>query len=331
MKNARSSISRNKSADKVTSELLEYLESRMPYLLQQFPEFDQVTFTEFAEADPSGDKYVAWIAGQVRAGNAVFPEDAGKVKELLTEFERLKRLKQFSGEKDINKYDLPSLYKTIDANRGVRGEREKVRINQQKGVKLAGETGNLKVYAVTNNDACAAMFRHTNWCVKDPKYAKLYLESGPLYLVTKNEQPYVLASMSKQSVMDTADAPIDTATAQEIAPLLKRFVRDRGGVPGTSGPGGTDWYLLSREHAVAQQIFFINERRLREGKSSVEPDKFQKAFRGGTDQVPGDGFVRVMSVIYGKNYPPIDWEKVEKLYAAELREHQNYLERKRKS
>jgi hypothetical protein len=62
-----------------------------------------------------------------------------------------------------------------------------------------------KIYKVTEIDTCIKIGKGTSWCIQGEKWAKQYLEDGPLYLVTKNEHRFALLSFEAAQFMDVND------------------------------------------------------------------------------------------------------------------------------
>ena len=84
----------------------EDLESRLPLLLQQFPEHTEDSIRALGAYDPGNGKYITWILRILRSlnQNTLTPEMGQQIRQSLVEFERAKRLPSFSGRKDINQY-----------------------------------------------------------------------------------------------------------------------------------------------------------------------------------------------------------------------------------
>lgn len=211
-------------------------ESRINFLSQQFGiPVDKVK--EIAQYDPSNGKYLGWILKMARAKILKFPEDGSKTIERLTQFQALSRKPNFQGERDVNKYaSYGDLAQAIRDNEGVQTKGEAVRAAQTEGAKLLNSRGDLSLYKVTTPEAAAKLFRHTEWCVKDPKFFHRY--GPPFYYLEKDGAPYKLLHLGSEystpedpdeeqppSVMNVNDKPTSFDEYRDlglnIGPLLQ--------------------------------------------------------------------------------------------------------------
>ena len=170
-------------------------------------------------ADPTGGKYLTWIAKQVKLGQLRFPEDQQKVHQRLVQFDHLKRKPQFPDAKDLNQYKTYSqLAQTIEANLGIQTKGEVRRQKVTDGAKLLKEWDtagkHLAVYEITTFEAIDAMgAQQTDWCVKDEKYFNDY--GPPFYLLTSNGKPSKLLHLNSSQCMDKWDAPTGFAEFEQ--------------------------------------------------------------------------------------------------------------------
>lgn len=162
-------------------------------------------------ADPTGGKYLTWIAKQAKLGQLRFPEDQAKVHQRLTQFDQLKKKPQFTDPKDLNQYKTYSqLAQTIEANLGIQTKGEVRRQKVADGAKLIKEWDipgkKLAVYEISTFEALDAMgAQRTEWCVKDQHYFNSY--GPPYYLLTKNDAPSKLLHIGSRQCMDEWDSP----------------------------------------------------------------------------------------------------------------------------
>jgi hypothetical protein len=172
----------------------------------------QKKLLDLHKADPTNGKYLPWIARQVKTKKLRFPEDQQKVFDRLSQFHSLKKKEEFLGDRDINQYpDYGTLAQTLDQNLGVTTKGEKVRALQTEGTKLLNRLDNphtcetLALYEGTTPEASAKLFRHTEWCVKDPEHFDHY--DPPFHYIEKNGEPFKLLHRKDQQCMDVYDKP----------------------------------------------------------------------------------------------------------------------------
>ena len=180
------------------------------------------TVENLSQYDPTDGKYLTWIVRQVKNNALRFPEDGDKVKERLTQFKTLSPKGAFKGEKDINKYSsYGDLAKTIDDNLGVKTKGETIREAETEGVKLLDTQEPYKLYLVTKAEAAAKLFRHTEWCIKDPRFfnSEDYVPKE-FYYVTKNNEPYALLHLDSEQFKDRHDRTY----GHERLPILEPYI-----------------------------------------------------------------------------------------------------------
>jgi hypothetical protein len=206
--------------------VLEDIENKIPYLTRQFPNVTADEIRDMINYDPTGrkGKFVPWMAKLRSIGNIKFPEDGEKINEALKEFIAQVQSPQFIGEKDINTYKTyGDLAKILDKNKGKTSVGAAVRQATERGMEIVHEDSTYKIYKITTQEAAAKACRHTKWCVKDPEYSQHYLKNGPLYMITKQDKPYVLFHFESGSIKDVYDSAINKKTANELRHLLENF------------------------------------------------------------------------------------------------------------
>lgn len=150
---------------------------------------------EISSYDPSHGKYLNWILRMVQGKELEFPEDGTKVYDSLSMFRNLSRKPAFKSEKDLNKYlSFDELTEVIAANSEVKTKGEIKRSAEMEGCKFLKQEGDEVVYLVTTPQAAAKLFRHTEWCIKDPAHFKDYYPKE-FYYVEKNGKPYMLCHL----------------------------------------------------------------------------------------------------------------------------------------
>ena len=208
----------------------EDVQNKLPVLLKQFPNFTENDIMSIAEYDPTGKtgKYVPWMLKLASKGNITFPEDGPKVKEGLEQFLVQYKSSEFTGSKDINSYKtFGDLAETLDENEGVASKTLTKKIKQEQGVDIIYNKRAYKIFKITTKEAAAKLCRHTKWCIKDTRYSIHYLNRGPLYMITKNQEPYILFHFETGSIKDVYDRPISREMALEIYPIMLNFQQFR--------------------------------------------------------------------------------------------------------
>lgn len=160
--------------------------------------------------DPTSNAtYITWILRMLKRGVIVGEEDSEKVKERLTQFEKLKLNPQFpKDKKDINSYKTyGDLVEILDQFSGIKTKGEIRRGALEEGIQFVGEVGHTVLYIVSTEEAGAKYFRETEWCVRDPKYFNNY--GPPYYFFTKNGQPHTLLHLNSSQCMDVRDRPVN--------------------------------------------------------------------------------------------------------------------------
>lgn len=186
-----------------------------------------------AAADPTGGKYLAWICKLWAGGKIRLPEDAGKLQERLTQFAKLSRTSTWTGPKDIGQFQsYADLARAVEA--AAPGKKELVRIKAEDGVEFLAEKGHFKLYKVTTSEAGAKLFRHTEWCVKDPAFFNSPDYGPPFYYLTSSEleddAPYQLLHIGEGEVMcmDVMDDPVPVTAFESVGLDVVGLVLKRG-------------------------------------------------------------------------------------------------------
>jgi hypothetical protein len=208
--------------------LVEDIYNKMQILLKQNPNLTEEDIISIIEYDPTGNKglYVPWILKLVSRGILKFPEDGEKVKETLTQFHTLKNAPQFTGNKDINSYKTyGDLAEAVNQNKEVKTKGQLNRTAIEQGMQVIYEDPVYTIIKITTPQAAAKLCRDTKWCVKDPKFSKDYLSQGPLFMLERNDQPYVLFHFETKSIKDIYDRSITKDIADEIRFLLVKFTQ----------------------------------------------------------------------------------------------------------
>ncbi len=203
-------------AQDVADALLEDLESKLPVLMKQFPEFTQYDIADLANgADPTPQKkYITWLLRMSRK-QRIWRNDFASVASALRSYDWQRNRDDFEGERDINRYKtLAELFAVAQKH------------NPQRTLGIDKEPvlcrGPLCVFKFEKGEErllmrCSAP---VEWCTKEMQHAARYLKAGPVYLVTKNNERYVLATHKGDHIHNIHDAPISKKMALEVAPLF---------------------------------------------------------------------------------------------------------------
>ena len=171
-------------------------------------------------------RYVEWILRQLKTNTVRLPEDAGRVKQLLIDFDHYKSIGAADINRDIGSYKtIHDLEAVIDKLKGVdlKGRAE-TRQEYRAGTQWVNESQNYKLLKITTPEAAAHYGLNTKWCTSNPKTAKKYLKKGPLYIIFKKQQEGKLKKLYQYThdysqFMDILDKPI--RPDKEIQQLIK--------------------------------------------------------------------------------------------------------------
>lgn len=150
------------------------------------------------EADPTPNgEYLEWLCKSEKANDS-FEIDSNAIRELLTQFSRLKRpgtpfRERNSG--DINTYTAATLKAAVEATtrqdlskneqiREVEREKEKYLMD---GCQFLSRRGPLSLYKVTTVEASMIMSKGTHWCTQSESHAANYLGNAPLFVITSDD------------------------------------------------------------------------------------------------------------------------------------------------
>lgn len=174
-------------------------------------------------ADPTKGKYSEWILKQYLSKTIRLPEDAEKIKQNLTLFEKKKSK---LAEKDINRYSPASLAKTLDGQFGLtKSERKQARrgrMHLPPGAELVLDDGKIQVVKITDAEASSALCSGTEWCTANVDTADEYLEDGPLYLVYVDGERTYLIHYETEQFMDVYDEDIGIELKAKLIKLLEK-------------------------------------------------------------------------------------------------------------
>lgn len=189
------------------------------------------------EFDPTNGSAVPWIIKLITKGRIHLPDDRIRLMPAIELFNKVKKRSEFKGNKDLNQYNsLRDLEKAVEPfvdQQSRKQEAERLRKLKDE----IGETGQATIYQdskfkvimfdcrgkekvvpiqsykeeklVTSTAIeVAEIAQETDWCLKDPMTAQSFLDSGPLYLIHKDNEPYMMADYRFGEFKNQEDAQI---------------------------------------------------------------------------------------------------------------------------
>lgn len=180
-----------------------------------------------ADPTPSGS-YSKWILDLLLKENIDLPEDAGKLRDILENYHRVKprlpldqrQIKFFNTYQHLREVLIPLLPE-------LRSRSELTR----EGTKLiAREEINealYELYQLTTVEATTQAAKNTGWCVCEASTARSYLRRGLLFLIQRNGERHVLSHIDYDTDSQTYD--IDSIQVMNVddVPLHPRNAEDR--------------------------------------------------------------------------------------------------------
>jgi hypothetical protein len=171
-------------------------------------------------------KYSSWIAKLLKNNTVIQGEDDLKIKERLEEFEQLLNSPNFPKNlRDINRYEtFGALAKIVEENSDNKSKSQTFKDQAVAGSRKVYDDGKIVVLKITTPEAGATLCKGTDWCVKDPKYGRDYLDDGPIYLFYINGDRSVLVHTHSTHIKDIYDDPLtDHQVIKEISPVIDKL------------------------------------------------------------------------------------------------------------
>ena len=104
-----------------------------------------------------------------------------------------------------------------------------------------------------DKDIASRFAQGTNWCVKDPSTAQMYLNSGPLHFIFVDNKKTVLINGATDQIKETNDAPLrNYSVIRRVHPILEQLGLDQR----TGGTYGD----FEKYHQVLQEGQIVNQR-----------------------------------------------------------------------
>jgi hypothetical protein len=158
-----------------------------------------------------------WIIKNITSGNLIWPEDAEKTKNLIKRFNEAKKSGNFDGPRAIQEYEsFGDLVETVERN----APKPKQQVQREQATEGTEELSS-NLIKITTPEAASSLCKGTEWCVKDPRWSMEYLFQGPLYMISKGGEPYVLFHIPSGSIKDVYDNPISLEIAEEVKDIVQ--------------------------------------------------------------------------------------------------------------
>ena len=291
---------------------------------RQIRKFSAYILKKYPNVDSDGNPlpiggYPDWIDRLVKSGDAVLPEDANLLLELIDAFEVKRKDKNFRKSKNILSYETraqlnQALVDDEDPSKSINSENEA--IPDGPGLKkLDSSFANghyYDLYMVTTPEVAAVQFDKSlfqgknGWCVKDPNiFTNMYHlgPKNPAYFFRKDGVPYVLSDLKSGDVKDQNDAMVSPSIIMELLYLrmpdaLKQNILDKH--PWTKGhsaaimAGGIDAAVV----ASFQEAFKATQ-----GNLSPQ-ERWQVCYHGGSKKQNCGAFFFLK--YFGYEYPPAE-------------------------
>lgn len=240
----------------ISDYLVENIDKRMPYImstlrhkrspLKDYSD-DQLRkhILDMTEWDPTGDKFVDYIARQVRDRRIDLPNDGPRMLNTLTTFNKIRNTgrlanqwKQFKGGQyvDINRYknwrELEGLIEEFVGDEDLKGSKDQQRtlkVLAEEGSELVFETDiptrsgtkNVKIYRLDTPAACVFYGMNSRWCTSTLHDTHANADARPPYIVSHGiKVPYLERGQYK-------GYPTTAANYLSRGPLYVIYVDDK--------------------------------------------------------------------------------------------------------
>lgn len=242
--------------DMVRKLLFEDIESRLPELTRQFPEYDaELIKLIAASSDPSGDRcdYITWILRMMRKGDWSPETDVSIIRPLLTKFMTLRSNRNvWKTTTDIGQYksveELEKAVKLAENSQQFLADEKFIKDCKSDQRRVTEQGGYRLMYLPTVAAAVGAAFgtfpkptpeeskavnynssrplRSAKWCTANYNTAASYLEDGKLYAIFSEDQPLYQVFFAKSGtdriseIKTTANGEPSDDELKVIAPLF---------------------------------------------------------------------------------------------------------------
>jgi hypothetical protein len=171
-------------------------------------------------------KYSSWVAKLLKNNTVIKGEDDLKIKEKLEEFEQLLNSPTFPKSlREINRYDtFGALARMVEENSDKKSKSQSFKDKAVEGSEKIYDDGNVSVLKITTPEAAATLSKGTEWCVKDPRWAKKYLQGGPLHIFFIGNERVALVQPTSDQIKDIyGDALDDAQIINKIFPIVEKL------------------------------------------------------------------------------------------------------------
>lgn len=198
--------------------LLEDLESRMPYLVAQYPEHTEDSIRKLAPYDPGNGKYMAWILKSMREFGAISPEYGAGLRQDLERFEQVKRLSNYTGRKDINQFgSFDDLHAEMEQAKDLMSRGE-----QERSLRRIATYKDYTLYRITTEQAAKKFAQNSALCFVGDYYARRYVtEQPPLFGVMQGGQAVAALHPQSDQYKDMRNRPVEGDLKRTVLRLAK--------------------------------------------------------------------------------------------------------------
>jgi len=286
-------------------------EERVPKLMQMYHKTKK-EIEDRAALDPTDNKgYVEWILRQEAKRDVIFPEDNDKVRDVLTDYDKIKNKADFKasvGNKQIFQFKAwGDLSRAIEDFKGIKTAAQG--FTEIPGAKLLFQWGIYDIIKITSVDALMKLSQESRWCTQNKGYATNYLKDAPaMYKISKAGKSFALFSpciSETWHLKNRDDVPPTVDQMTEMFPILVKL-----GVHEQPGRGG-DWqaYPEAEENYLVKTLSHRTSSEL--AKSAKDSYNFAKSvkkapFPEGEAAIATDpmhSYLYAKNVLHEKRFP----------------------------
>lgn len=207
--------------------LLEAAEQRVEYVTKLYPQMTKADLQRIVQIDPTTEKsYLPWLARQAAEKHVDLIRDSQHMAEVLAEFDRQKRRSLIRGpEANITRFRQFGDLDSFMSQRAGRHASSELIDQAQKtgGVSLLYSEPPYEFWKITSPAASAVCGQGVAWCVKNPEFAKSYLQQGPLIMVLKDGKRLALISEPRGEFKDVHNRPFNGPELEDLQKMAHRL------------------------------------------------------------------------------------------------------------
>jgi len=148
--------------------------------------------------------YQRWIYNLIGKKSLIFPEDIDKTKQILKQYDILKRSSNFPQEyKDINVFET---YGQLSKVISELSKESKTSVFDFGNNEVIYNKDNIQIIELLNYEKAYPLLEDTGWCVKDKHYFNDYYP--PYYVFIKDNKKFALLHFDSHQFKDVHDDPI---------------------------------------------------------------------------------------------------------------------------